>query len=73
MIIPLEGDNVLCLANVVAIYHTPGGARILRRDGRSEYSVFSPETLKKRRDALEASSSIKRGTAGKQSGPDLIQ
>ena len=59
MIISLEGDNVLCLANVVAIYHAPGGTRILLRDGRVEESVFSPETLKKRRDALEAQAAVR--------------
>jgi len=60
LIIPLEGDNVLCLANVVAIYHAPGGTKILRRNGSTEDSVFSPETLRKRRDALEAASAVRR-------------
>lgn len=59
MIIPLEGENVLCLANVVAIYRTPDGARILRRNGKTEDSVFNPLTLKRRMEALEAQSVIK--------------
>lgn len=59
MIIPLEGENVLCLANVIAIYRTPEGAKILRRDGKTESSVFSPLTLKKRMEALAAQSAVK--------------
>lgn len=48
MFIPLEGDNILCLANVIAVYKGEHGAVILRRNGKTETSYFMPWTLRKR-------------------------
>lgn len=48
MFIPLEGDNILFLDNVIAIYRDESGTVILKRNGKKENSSFSPETLKKR-------------------------
>ena len=33
MFIPLEGENIICLANVIAMYKTDEGTAILKRDG----------------------------------------
>jgi hypothetical protein len=59
MFIPLENDNIICLANVIAIYRGDGGTEILRTDGRREKTVFSPPTLKKKMSALKERSAIK--------------
>ena len=48
MFIPLEGENILCLANTVAIYKTDNGTEILKRDGSVITTGFTPTTLKKR-------------------------
>ncbi|MGD9666263.1 MAG: hypothetical protein AB7U31_02265 [Synergistaceae bacterium] len=48
MFIPLEGENILCLANTVAIYRTDNGTEILKRDGSVIRTGFTPPTLKKR-------------------------
>lgn len=48
MFIPLEGENILCLANVIALYREEGKNVILRRDGAKESTPFSPQTLKNR-------------------------
>ena len=48
MFIPLEGENILCLANTVAIYKTDNGTEILKRDGSVIRTGFTPATLKKR-------------------------
>ena len=48
MFIPLEGENILCLANTVAIYKTDNGTEILKRDGSVIRTGFTPPTLKKR-------------------------
>lgn len=52
MLIPLEGENILCLANVIALYREEGQNVILRRDGTKEPTPFSPQTLKKRGEAF---------------------
>jgi hypothetical protein len=48
LFIPLEGENILCLANTVAIYKTDNGTEILKRDGSVIRTGFTPPTLKKR-------------------------
>lgn len=50
MFIPLEGEEVVCLANVIALYREDGATTILRDDGSKLRSSFTPETLRKRRD-----------------------
>lgn len=52
MFIPLDGENILCLANVVAICKNGGKTEILRRGGAREPSVFAPSTLAKRKKAF---------------------
>ncbi len=58
MFIPLEGENILCLANVVALYRTEQGTEILKCDGSSAHTSFTPLTLKKRQAALQKASAI---------------
>ncbi|MCE5201825.1 MAG: hypothetical protein LLF78_04865 [Synergistaceae bacterium] len=58
MFIPLEGDNIVCLANIIAIYRGTEGTEILRLDGTVEKTVFSPPTLKKRLIALREQSTV---------------
>ncbi len=48
MFIPLEGDNAICLCDVVAIYKTDEGTEILKRDGSVVKTGFTPPTLRKR-------------------------
>lgn len=48
MFIPLEGENIVCLANVVAIYKTSDGTDVLRTDGTVTKTGFTPATLKRR-------------------------
>ena len=48
MFIPLEGENVLCLENAVAIYREDGSTVILKRNGRKERTSFTPPVLAKR-------------------------
>ena len=48
LIIPLEGESIICLANTVAIYKTENGTEILKRDGSVIRTGFTPTTLKKR-------------------------
>lgn len=52
MLIPVEGDNLFCLAGVVAIYREDNVTRILRSDGTLDITSFTPQTLKKRGEAL---------------------
>ena len=52
MFIPLEGENVICLANVVAIYRSSDGTNILERDGTVTKTGFTPPTLKRRQAEL---------------------
>lgn len=54
MFIPLEGENIVCLANVVAIYRSGIQTVILKRDGSTETTSFTPPTLAKRQKALRA-------------------
>ncbi|MDO5114744.1 MAG: hypothetical protein Q4D58_01465 [Synergistaceae bacterium] len=54
MFIPLEGENIICLANVVAVYRENSATTILKRDGVKEKSSFTPPTLAKRERELAA-------------------
>ncbi len=56
MFIPLEGENIICLANVTAIYRSESQTVILKRDGTKETTSFTPLTLAKRQRALAAES-----------------
>ncbi|MDL2298159.1 hypothetical protein LJC40_03295 [Synergistaceae bacterium OttesenSCG-928-D05] len=58
MFIPLEGENVLCLANAVALYRENDKTIILRRNGTKETAPFTPQTLKKRGEALWEESAL---------------
>ncbi len=60
MFIPLDGENILCLANVVAICKNGDKTEILRRGGRREISVFTPSTLAKRKEAFSAKALYRR-------------
>ena len=48
MFIPLEGENILCLENVVAVYRENGATIILKRNGGKEQSSFTPRAIAKR-------------------------
>ena len=48
MFIPLEGENVLCLENAVAIYREDGATVILKRNGGKERTSFTPRQLSAR-------------------------
>ncbi|KEJ92695.1 hypothetical protein [Synergistes jonesii] len=52
MFIPLGGENILCLANVAAIYREGGETVILRRSGAKEKAAFTPPTLADRSRAF---------------------
>lgn len=52
MFIPLDGENILCLANVIAICKNGGQTEILRRGGKSQRAAFTPSTLAKRNEAF---------------------
>ena len=54
MFIPLEGENVLCLENAVAIYREDGATVILKRNGGKERTSFTPRILAKRGAQLSA-------------------
>ena len=54
MFIPLEGENVLCLENAVAIYREDGVTVILRRNGGKERTSFTPRILAERAERLGA-------------------
>ena len=54
MFIPLEGENIVCLANVVAIYRDGTQTAILKRDGTTEATSFTPPTLAKRQKSFAA-------------------
>mgnify|MGYP001280897886 CR=1 FL=1 len=58
MFIPLEGENIVCLANVVAIYRSGIQTVILKRDGTTETTSFTPPTLAKRQRAFAAESAV---------------
>lgn len=49
MFIPLEGEKIVCMENIVMIYRGDcGGSVVLKRDGAALSSSFSPVTLKRR-------------------------
>lgn len=52
MLIPAEGDNLFCLARVIALYREDHITKILREDGACDVTSFTPQTLKKRGEAL---------------------
>lgn len=52
MLIPIEGENLLCLVGVVALYREDNITKILYEDGNSSVTSFTPQTLKKRGEAL---------------------
>ncbi len=58
MFIPLEGKNIICLANVTAIYRSESQTVILKRDGTTETTSFTPPTLAKRQRAFAAESAV---------------
>lgn len=60
MFIPLEGENILCLANVIVLYRNNDETNIIKRDGSVVKTSFTPVTLKKRQLALYNKSIIKR-------------
>ena len=62
MFIPLEGENIICLENVVAIYREDGKTAILKTDGTREFFPFTPATLAERYRRLEKKSSVKKDT-----------
>lgn len=59
MFIPLENENILCLANIVALYRNLDGTDILERDGSVVKTSFTPLTLKRRQTELWQKSAIK--------------
>lgn len=52
MLIPAEGEDLLCLARVIALYREGKITKILREDGTCSATSFTPQTLKKRGEAL---------------------
>lgn len=62
MLIPTEGGDLLCLARVVALYREDNVTIILREDGTSDVTSFTPLTLKKRGEALWETSSLSLGS-----------
>lgn len=56
MLIPAEGENLFCLARVIALYREDNVTKILREDGVVGVTSFTPQTLKKRGEALWKSS-----------------
>lgn len=60
MFIPLEGENILCLANVILMYRNNDETNIIKRDGSVVKTSFTPLTLKKRQIALYDKSIIKK-------------
>lgn len=63
LFIILEGENIVYIANTVAIYRTNNGTEILKRDGSVIKTGFTPPTLKKRQLDLI----YKRTTNGRSS------
>jgi len=59
LFIPLENENILCLANIVALYRNLDGTDILERDGSVVKTSFTPLTLKRRQTELWQKSAIK--------------
>lgn len=52
MLIPIEEDDLFCLARVVALYRENGVTQILSADGSCRTTSFTPLTLKKRGETL---------------------
>ncbi len=62
MFIPLEGENIICLADIVAVYKGNNGTEILKKDGSVIMTGFTPATLKKRQlDFLRKKSTASNG------------
>jgi hypothetical protein len=59
LFIPVENENVLCLANIIALYRGPEETNILERDGTITKTSFTPITLKRRQTELWQKSAIK--------------
>jgi hypothetical protein len=60
LFIPLEGENIICLANVIAMYKTDEGTAILKRDGSVIRTGFTPATLKKRQLDLKGKGDLRK-------------
>lgn len=58
MLIPAEGENFLCLVRAVVLYREDNHTRILHEDGTSVITSFTPQTLKKRGEALWEKSAV---------------
>jgi hypothetical protein len=52
MFIPLEGENIICLANVIALFRSSNETKIIKKDGSVVTTCFTPTTLKKRQLSL---------------------
>lgn len=60
MFIPLEGENVVCLANVVVMFRNSNETNIIKKNGSIVKTSFTPRTLKKRHLALYNKSIIRK-------------
>lgn len=58
LLIPTGGEDLFCLARVVALYREGDATIILRVDGTRGVTSLTPRTLKKRGEALWASSAL---------------
>jgi len=56
--IPIECENIICLSDVVALYREGNVTKILRADGSSDVTLFTPPTLKRRGEALWNKSAV---------------
>lgn len=63
MFIPLEGENTVCLENVVAIYREGCETVILKRGGKEIKSSFTPPVLAKKARAFTEAGLYKRKQA----------
>ncbi|NLX85411.1 MAG: hypothetical protein GXZ00_07335 [Synergistaceae bacterium] len=69
MFIPLEGENIICLCNTIAIYKTDIGTDILKGDGSIIKTGFTPTTLKKRQlDFLKKQTIVINGRSSSING-----
>ena len=60
MFIPLEGENIVCLANVSALIRDGGRTFILKSSGERLTSSFTPQALARRRRAFADSALWRR-------------
>lgn len=60
MFIPLEGENIVCLANVAALVRSDGQTLILKSGGEALTSSFTPRALARRHDAFAAAALWRR-------------